>query len=108
MKTLPWNVRMDEQHAKDAAALADPRPGDRWHEMYSFWLDVLDVSDRWVMFWVNGKPKPRIVSRERFRQYLSYGTIPGTWASICKRGDDPRNSANPDENGATQSREVGG
>jgi hypothetical protein len=31
----------EAQTALNREALADPQPGDRWHEMYSFWLYVI-------------------------------------------------------------------
>jgi hypothetical protein len=73
-------------------ALADPQPGDHWHEMYSWHMFVLDVTDGIVTsihasppcsFPKDGKIEKRSI--DAFRKWLSYGSIDGTWAHCLER-----------------------
>jgi hypothetical protein len=83
------NLSKNETHE----AVCDPRPGDHFTEMMVFHLYVLDVDEDEVLtieasapckFPDDGKLKAQ--TREEFRKRLSYGTIPGYWVKLLKRG----------------------
>jgi hypothetical protein len=40
LKTEPRDLRKDKSREWTDAMLRDPRPGDRLHEMYSYWITV--------------------------------------------------------------------
>lgn len=78
------------------AALNDPKPGDRWHEMYSWWMYVLKVEDGKVTTISSGAPcefpkdgKIEVRTWAEFVQWLTYKSIPNkTWATLADRGND--------------------
>ena len=86
--------RPESRQAEEAtvAALRDPRVGDEFHEMFSFWVLVLDVTPTRVLwFEVAGKGwdgKARVASRDEFYKHFLYGSIPGSWMSLNRRGLD--------------------
>lgn len=80
-------------------ALNDPKPGDYWHEMYSWHMYVVDVEETdkvKIITTINasapctfpndGKIEKRTIAE--FKAWLSYGSIEGTWAHIGKRNVD--------------------
>lgn len=90
-----WNDEA-ERRATDEA-VNDPRPGDRYHEMFSFWLYVVAVDGDSVVTMEAWPPcefpkdgKLRIQTRAEFKQRLSYRTIPGYWVMLADRGNDVR------------------
>jgi hypothetical protein len=78
------------------AAIDNPQPGDRWHEMYSWWLYVIAVAGDKIVT-AEGlncrrfieKAEVKILSKEGFRKYLSYDSgVSGYWMMLCDRGND--------------------
>ena len=99
--------RTREQDRKTAEAFADPKPGDRFHEMYSSWMIVVSAGDDGVKVmhgWgptniTRGRfPDGEIVepfperaevcwyaTAEDFRDAFRYGTIPGYSMMLADR-----------------------
>ena len=88
-----------EKNQRDtAAAMADPQVGDRFHDMYSFWVFVVDVGTESVTTYeASGHPsempdiggKLRIfTTRDEFRASYRYGSIPGYYVRLADRGTD--------------------
>lgn len=81
-----------KQDALNQRCLDRPKPGDYWHEMYVPVARVLDADqDRVLLQKLSGRagteisktdPKPRIMTITAFRRWLSYNSIPGTWAHV--------------------------
>ena len=60
----------------------NPRVGDWFHEMFSYWLYVTEVTSRHVTFREregNELSAPKTITRKAFVKKLSYGSIPGCW-----------------------------
>jgi len=84
---------------RDAAthdAVLNPRAGDRYHEMCSFWIYVLRVTPHEVTT-MDAHPPCRLPrdgvvvtqTREEFRRRLEYDTMPGQyWLRLADRGND--------------------
>lgn len=53
---FPDSPAMREQDRLTAEAFADPRPGDRFHEMFSAWVVVVSVDGYTVMLADRGLP----------------------------------------------------
>ena len=76
-------------------ALADPRVGDRFHEMHSFWLYVVR-RDGDIVTTMEGSPpmtlpddgKVRVQTVAELRGRLAYGNIPGYWVRLRDRGNN--------------------
>jgi hypothetical protein len=77
-----------------AVAMADPRPGDRYHEMYSFWVYVLTVDDGVTVIECGGHPSHigdrgslrRFVDHDQFRAAYQYKSdLPGYWVRLSER-----------------------
>jgi hypothetical protein len=77
-------------------AFAQPRPGDIFHEMWSFWVVVVYVDDDHVVV-MEGHPPctlPRdgklrgFETHDDYRKTYSYGTIPRYWVRLDKRDQD--------------------
>lgn len=88
-----WNDE-EERRATDEA-VNDPRPGDRYHERFSFWLYVIAVDGDSVVTMEANPPcefpkdaKLRIQTKAEFKQRLSYGAIPGYWVMLADRGNN--------------------
>ena len=69
---------IDQIKVRTAAAFADPRPGDIFHEMYSCWLRVLDVlysraTKETVVIWQWNRSKTQQGTADEFRDHASYG-----------------------------------
>lgn len=76
-------------------AFKNPRVGDRFHEMYSFYVYVVGLDgDR--IFTLEASPpctlpddgKLREQTLQDFRTRFHYGTIPGTWVHLADRSND--------------------
>jgi hypothetical protein len=100
--------RMREQDRATAEAFADPEPGDRFHEMYSWWVVVVEAGAGGVKVMCAGGPTN--VTRGRFpdgeivepfadraqvrwyataddfRAAYAYGSIPGYSVTLADRG----------------------
>lgn len=82
-----------ERCAIDGMHAADPKPGDYWHEMFNGIALVIDAGKFFVVYlskkkdvdqnhWTWDTNHVEVKSRDEFKKMLSYGTIPGTWASV--------------------------
>ena len=63
-----------------AERMADPQPGDRFHEMYSFWVQVVARIGRTVVFQeVSGASNGDLQALpvEKFAERWAYKCIPG-------------------------------
>lgn len=73
--------------------LYNPQPGDYWEDHLVACLLVLDASrfaitickskkdiDQWHWTW--DLSKMEVMTPKDFRKWLSYGSIPGTWADV--------------------------
>ena len=65
-------------------AFKNPKVGDRFHEMYSFWVYVVAVRGNWVGIMEAAGPcelpkdgKVSFMTKDDFREKYAYGTIPG-------------------------------
>ena len=76
--------------------LRDPQRGDFWHEMFAPICVVLDVRPHSLTLcrkvqavkqdkWTWDLSKKENMSRELFRRWLSYDSIPGTWCHVIPR-----------------------
>lgn len=82
----------DAQRARDLRHARHPRVGDYWFEMMSPMARVLMVDSHRVLVQklagYGGReikatdPKPVVMSRRAFQKWLSYESIPGTWAHV--------------------------
>jgi hypothetical protein len=87
----------DTRRSLTAEAFDDPQPGDRFNEMYSFWMFVVAVepSGR-VATMEAGAPcsfpsAGKLViheSHDAYRRAFAYGSIAGYWVSLSDRGND--------------------
>ena len=85
----------DEMLVATEAAMSDPKAGDRFHEMYSFWVYVLRVMDGTVMFMeASGHPSdltPAGLTHATIAEFsgrYAYRSIPGHSVLLCDRGND--------------------
>ena len=84
-----------DRRAAPAAAMDDPQPGDRYTEMYKFYLYVLAREGNMVTF-MEVNPPCRIphdgkvgrLPTDEFPKRYAYGSIPGYWVSLLDRGYD--------------------
>ena len=82
----------EKQKALDKIHLLHPLPGDYWHDMCACVARVLKADKDRVLIQkltgMQGKeisdfdPKPRVMSKKSFAKWLSYNSIPGTWAHV--------------------------
>lgn len=79
-------------------AFDDPRVGDRFHELYSFWVYVVHVDGEYVAT-VEASPPcdlptggklRHFPSREAFRAAYRYETNPRYWVHLAGRGKQVR------------------
>lgn len=90
--------RWEEAKRLTAEAMNAPAIGDRFHDMYTFWVYVLDIGAESVTTYeVCGHPstfpgiggKLRVfATREEFRKAFQYGSIPGYYVTLEDRGND--------------------
>jgi hypothetical protein len=86
----------EEAKAATAAAFKDPQPGDRFQEMYSFWMGVVAVLGGNHITYVmqNGHPQaPRNVKVEttsltEWRKRFAYESGDDFWVLLADRGYD--------------------
>lgn len=82
--------QMNEKH------INDPMPGDYWHEMFTGICVVLAVDENNVTIcrkkkdvdrdhWTWDLSEKEVMTRLDFKTWLSYGTIPGTWADVSRK-----------------------
>lgn len=79
-----------------AEAFDDPQPGDRFHEMVSFWMYVLAVDDDGRVHTLCASPPCNVPddgrievfdNAEDYRAFWAYGSIPGYTVSLADRGN---------------------
>jgi len=82
---------------KEATALAfrDPQPGDRFTEMFAFWLYVIGRDGERVATLEANPPctlpedgQLRWQSLSEFRERFAYRTIPGYWVRFVDSGNN--------------------
>lgn len=85
----------DELKQKTNEAMLDPQPGDRFNEMYSFWVYVVFRSGNFVATLEGSPPvtfptegKLRTYTLDGFRSRFGYGTRVGCWVYLTDRGND--------------------
>ena len=76
-------------------AMKNPQVGDRFSEMYNFWVYVIDVDGDIVAtmeaFPPATLPRDGIVktqTKEDFIKRFAYDNIPGYWVQLIDRGND--------------------
>lgn len=91
---LDLGFNYDVMKSATIEALGDPRPGDRYHEMYSFWLYVVAVDGDAVVtleacalctFPDDGKQKTQ--SRQEFRDRMM-GQFGSPWVLLADRDNN--------------------
>lgn len=88
-------MNFSEMEKQTLEALDNPQVGDRFHEMFSFWVYVVAVDDNSVTT-IEGSPpvmfpdegKVRVQTEEKFKERFLYKTIPGAWITLADRGND--------------------
>jgi len=75
-------------------AMKNPTVGDMFHEMYSYYVVVLKVTDTHITIMEANPPcklprdgKTREMARDEFIEHFSYGSIPGYWVKWHHRAD---------------------
>lgn len=76
-------------------AMDDPQVGDRFTEMFTFYVYVLDVSEGEIVT-IEGSPPCifpddgliRRMTVDKFRERFGYGTIDGYWVVLLDRGNN--------------------
>lgn len=87
---------IEKRLADTDAAFEDPQSGDEFSEMFSFWMIVLAVRGGEVIVMEASPPctlpdDGRVISfatRDDFRKKYAYGSIPGYFVNLNKRGLD--------------------
>lgn len=79
-----------DTRAKSLIHLKHPEPGDYWNEHFCPVCLVVDVGKYSITFlkhkielrdgWMFDTTKLTTLSRKEWEKWLSYGSIPGTWA----------------------------
>jgi hypothetical protein len=72
----------DEAKRLTDERMRDPRPGDRFHEMCTFYVKVIAREGDFVVSqeaMPRGWAAPRLDTLEEFRARFAYGSIPGYW-----------------------------
>jgi hypothetical protein len=79
--------RYDEVKAATEAAFASPQVGDRFHEMYSFWMYVVDIEDDGHIVTAHGHSFPH---EAEFRRFPSAVALREHWRYmlLASRGED--------------------
>lgn len=71
----------DAQKALNVERAKKPKVGDIWREFFRADATVLLVSPRHVTY-KDHHGETHTVTRQRFNKWLSYRSIPGTWADV--------------------------
>jgi hypothetical protein len=79
-------------------AMDDPRPGDRYQEMYSFWMYVVAVRSDGAIIVAEGSPPVTFPQQatfrgfgnaDAFRRHYSYnGNTPGYFVRLASRDEN--------------------
>jgi hypothetical protein len=85
----------DETADRTAEAFDAPRVGDRFQEMYTFWLYVVAIEPKVVVLrgsapitFPDGAERVEYDTVEDFRKAYAYGSIPGYWVRLTDRDND--------------------
>jgi len=86
----------EERERMTHEAMTEPRIGDRFTEMYSFWLYIVGISKTHVMSIEAGAPcilpddgKVVISTKEEFAKRFEYSGMPGKYSiDLVSRGED--------------------
>ena len=86
----------DQKQRFTMEAINHPRPGDRFHEMYSFWIIVTGVTDKQVVYWKGNPPctfptknvSRHVSSREKYRKSMVYDSMPDTPTMMLAARDE--------------------
>lgn len=72
-------------------AFADPRPGDEFNEMLSYWAGVTAVTGDVVTYWRGNKAKIErgACSKAEWNEMFAYKSIPGHSMVLSTRGERP-------------------
>ena len=92
---MGYEMNNTKSDFETAEAMNNPKPGDRFTEMYSFYVYVLEVTESEVVFMECNPPcevpregkvgtLPLVLWRKRY----AYGSIPGYSVCLCERGND--------------------
>lgn len=86
-------IKKDTQAARDA--LRNPRVGDRYTEMFAFWLYVVGVVGETIITMEASPPctlpddgEIKIQTRDELERRLAYGSIDGYWVRLVDRGNN--------------------
>lgn len=91
------SLDLAESDRLTAAAFDDPQPGDRFHEMCSFWMYVVAVEPDGRVAVLTASPPCTLPrdgklkihpSRDAYRAHWAYGSIPGYAIRLADRGND--------------------
>lgn len=90
------NATWDEMKAATDAAFAEPKAGDLFHEMYSYWVAVLHAQGNVVTYVTkagglrgDGEYTLHASSADEFRNRFSYGAPDlGHWVILSRRDAD--------------------
>lgn len=113
MSEISW----EERQRETAEAMADPQLGDRFTEMHSYWVYVVDLGVESVTTLEAGAPcsfpddgEVRVfASRAEFRSRYAYGGgHPGYWVKLAGRGHDVTGWASAGATKAKATAESGG
>lgn len=84
----------DGLRIRTAEAFDNPQTGDRFHEMYSYWVYVIGIDGEKITTFESGYHPSQHPARgkchtypshEDYRAYFAYGTIPGYWVMLNRR-----------------------
>ena len=88
---MAWDAYKSKQET--AEAFDDPCAGDMFHEMFSHWVLVLHRDgDRIAWMTAGGGQtihddgKTTVGTVAQFKQKYAYGSIPGYWVMLSRRG----------------------
>lgn len=85
-----------EKNPETAEAFANPRVGDRFHEMWSFWMYVVAINGDEVVTMTlcppgelprDGKVE-RYVTADQYRAAFQYKSMAGYWITLDSRDND--------------------
>ena len=89
---MPFPKYMENETAE---AFENPQVGDRFTEMYTFWMYVVEITDgKIVTMECNGPAtmpddgKVRVQTLDEYRKRFAYESIPGYWVRLVDRGNN--------------------
>lgn len=90
-KLIDWKKKAEET----AVAFDNPKVGDRFHEMCSFWVYVVAVHKEWIGILEASGPctlpeegKVSFMTKEDFKKRYAYGGMPGYCIHFCDSDND--------------------